>query len=36
MLAFNKLMPYLNSPDRFIVAMVAVIVVWIAFDRYRG
>jgi hypothetical protein len=33
---FSRLLPYLNSPDRFIVAMVAIIFIWLAFDRARA
>lgn len=32
---FPRLLPYIDSPDRFIFAMVAVIFIWLTFDRHR-
>ena len=32
---FDELLPYINSPTRFALAMVAVVLVWILFERGR-
>jgi hypothetical protein len=32
---FDQLLPYVNSPARFALAMVAVVLVWILFERGR-
>jgi hypothetical protein len=31
----DQLFPFINSPSRFVVAMLAVVLVWIAFERYH-
>lgn len=32
---FDDFLPYVNSPARFALAMVAVVLVWILFERGR-
>lgn len=33
---FTNVLPHLNSPDRFIVATIAIILVFVAFERGRS
>lgn len=35
MMHFDDFLPYVNSPARFALAMVAVVLVWILFERGR-
>lgn len=35
MIHFDELLPFVNTPARFAVAMVAVVLVWIVFERGR-
>ncbi len=34
-MSLDQLLPYVNSPARFALAMVAVILIWITFERGR-
>lgn len=31
-----RLLPDVNSPERFIIAMASIVFIWLTFERYRS